>query len=412
VYTDVEESHRKTILVTANSDNYKNKWSRPTIHIVSTRFMQNQGSLVHLGRARLALFKAVCLPTVLGQTVMPKGEEVYDPAFLWIIKIDPELDYSLRYEMIELLQPYSNFYLVGSNDNVGFGDGGGNWRGGEVGEKLMQLINDGMLYTGDLATLRRAYHFREDRVVLETRLDADDGLNVNYLETIQSNANTTFSGFSTDGKKKKKAKWKYWCAQNNLDWYPALSATWGNNNYGDIGSLVPIQSPHFCITPGLTLGFGIGTVGKSVPQYPHDKIVEIVKQTGGCGLAYKSCFQMIDNPEISAIRSRTPTSAGMKDMAPTKKKMENLMRMAAEFDADGTIIKRLGQMFGINEDTIQHTTTHIRDNLLFMSEDNLRGQCTKGHSCKVESKEALQQIVDLAGNGRVNGAETVKITVE
>mmetsp|Transcript_35452 Transcript_35452/g.46954 ORF Transcript_35452/g.46954 Transcript_35452/m.46954 type:complete len:93 (-) Transcript_35452:56-334(-) len=92
--------------------------------------------------------------------------------------------------------------------------------------------------------------------------------------------------------------------------------------------------------------------------------------------------------------------------------MENLMRMAAEFDADGTIIKRLGQMFGINEDTIQHTTTHIRDNLLFMSEDNLRGQCTKGHSCKVESKEALQQIVDLAGNGRVNGAETVKITVE
>jgi hypothetical protein len=54
-------------------------WSNDhnVVHVIQTRFQQHQPDLVHLGRARLALFKTFCLRTVSQQT---SGQ------FLWIIR--------------------------------------------------------------------------------------------------------------------------------------------------------------------------------------------------------------------------------------------------------------------------------------------------------------------------------------
>mmetsp|Transcript_35622 Transcript_35622/g.82785 ORF Transcript_35622/g.82785 Transcript_35622/m.82785 type:complete len:139 (-) Transcript_35622:1051-1467(-) len=41
--------------------------SRPFVHVVSTRFMQYQASLTHLAAARLALFRTICLPSMVQQ---------------------------------------------------------------------------------------------------------------------------------------------------------------------------------------------------------------------------------------------------------------------------------------------------------------------------------------------------------
>jgi hypothetical protein len=55
------------------------RWSNDhnVVHIIQTRFQQHQPDLVHLGRARLSLFKSFCLPTVSKQT---------SRQFLWIIR--------------------------------------------------------------------------------------------------------------------------------------------------------------------------------------------------------------------------------------------------------------------------------------------------------------------------------------
>jgi hypothetical protein len=47
------------------------------VHVVSTRFQQHQPDLLHLGRARLALFEAFCLRTMKLQS---------SQQFLWIIR--------------------------------------------------------------------------------------------------------------------------------------------------------------------------------------------------------------------------------------------------------------------------------------------------------------------------------------
>ena len=39
------------------------------LHVMTTRFMQNQPTLVNLAKARLLLFEAFCLPTVINQNV-------------------------------------------------------------------------------------------------------------------------------------------------------------------------------------------------------------------------------------------------------------------------------------------------------------------------------------------------------
>jgi len=86
----------------------QDSWDHPLVHIVNTRFMQEQGHLKALGRARLYLFQTFCLPSMVQQSTQQ---------FLWIIKTDPQLDPTLLRELIATVEPYPNIYLVASNKN-------------------------------------------------------------------------------------------------------------------------------------------------------------------------------------------------------------------------------------------------------------------------------------------------------
>ena len=90
--------------------------------------------------------------------------------------------------MVELLRPYPNYYLVGSETNYLIGHEGGAWRGGVVGSDLLGCEEEGRVFTGDAGLLRRAHAARDSHLILETRLDADDGLVAGYLEHVQRNA--------------------------------------------------------------------------------------------------------------------------------------------------------------------------------------------------------------------------------
>ena len=100
----------------------------PLIHIVQSRFMQEQGPLETLGMARLKLFLAFCLPSMTRQSSQD---------FFWIIKTDPQFTKTSVFDMlVESVRQHDNIYVVASNSNFIFGSAGreGSWRDGKVSE--------------------------------------------------------------------------------------------------------------------------------------------------------------------------------------------------------------------------------------------------------------------------------------
>jgi mRNA degradation ribonuclease J1/J2 len=51
-------------------------------------------------------------------------------------------------------------------------------------------------------------------------------------------------------------------------------------------------------------------------------------------------------------------------------------------------------IFGINRQQIISTKNYLTQHLGTIAADNLKGQCTKGHSCKQEAKTMLRRIVN------------------
>ena len=207
------------------NNSMSNPWSNPIIHIVTTRFMQGQAQLVHLTRARLELFETICLPSIIGQKIMTQylstisnqtenrntksskntrnNSSFIDPPFIWIIKVDPSLDESSLSKMIELVYPFPNFFLI-ANDNKH--NPIGKWKEDLTKDRLLQ----GTVYSGDLMLLQRAHYFRNDKISLETRLDADDGLHQMYLKRTQEYALNSLK-LRRNSSNENKADWKAWC---------------------------------------------------------------------------------------------------------------------------------------------------------------------------------------------------------
>lgn len=374
----------------------------PIIHIVNTRFQQNDKNLNALGAARLELFETFCLPSMVHQTIQPsisslsasqKPQLAY--RFIWIIKVDPHLDPMLKNKMADLLRSYPNFFLVGSNTNF---NGAGSWRSGEAGNDLYQ--NDmtastaiSPIYTGDTSILNLAHAYRNDRIVLETRLDADDGLPLRYLEDIQHSAvkHLSCTGDAKKRKENKQAKWMYWCMPRAFNWHSnALMTT--STSIDDTGrlSLESNRGQLFCLTPGLTSGISVGVNANELPTYGHHKLMAQLKMKinkfkprNKCGK--KPCLHVLTN--VFPIRARTPTSAGMM----------NVITGVKDVQYNDTLTwQNMLETFAIQKERVKLANLYLRNNLISIAKDNLKGQCSPGHSCKNSSKFLLNFILNSA----------------
>ena len=72
-------SRNQTIETTSLHPLKSKEWSHPIIHIVTSRFMQGQADLIHLTKARLELFEAICMPSMIGQDLM--DEYIFEQLF-------------------------------------------------------------------------------------------------------------------------------------------------------------------------------------------------------------------------------------------------------------------------------------------------------------------------------------------
>jgi len=331
------------------------------VHLVHTRFQQNQPNLLALGRARLLLFQTFCLPTMVAQTTQK---------FLWIIHTDPHLHHSLRTELVDMLRPYPHFYLIGTNVNMNLDSNQTSWKDGDQGQLLLQSP----IYTGDVTLLQQAHGMRNDvQLLLETRLDADDGLHSNYLDIVQSSALVLFT---TTEEESSPPPFMYWCSKRHLEWF--------------LGNVIQaVEHSKLCISAGITVGYrntliAGGRTGAAtavlVPRYSHDVLYKSLIRDG----YGNSCLTFITELPFCAIRSRTPTSAGMKDiLVPSTRSSTSSMN----------------KLWNIAKDTFHITSTeqvetYFNNHLVEIAKDNLAGQCTNGHSCKMKAKEELQRLIE------------------
>ena len=438
---------------------------RPRLtHVLETRFMQSQPDLVDLARARLRLLKTVCLPTVVGQSVWGQ--------FLWVIRTDPDLHADIRAELVDLLSSGGALggraltYVVGSNDNYivpnstttspdiipfdirdmlknALADPESIMAGGPEGMRILLAEIE-----GDDAS--------EDDVVLWTRLDADDGLNLVYMEYIQTQAvryflpqnygellesipvagkNGTVENTTYVDNTYVPPDWTYWCSGRSIDWFVGSDDPASKHKNG---SVAPVFHINVCVTPGVTVALRAAVAPSTVPRLDHDKIVSQLRVKGGnvlCGRSGRayfapeseddgdeegdggkgkveddpddgSCFHMVEGG-FSAVRSRTPTSAGMLGVHPD----QTQLAIAAAYPKIVPVMwDNIERNFAMDGAEMVETVSYFAENLYEIAEDNARGQCTKGHSCKTSSKDRLGQYVDMRVEGR-GGLDVVDGTI-
>ena len=324
------------------------------VHVIQTRFMQQQPNLLHLGKARLQLFQTICLPSMLSQT---------SQQYLWIIRTDPQLHNELKTELLDTVRNVRNIVIVASNENPeGFREAGS-----------IADITPGSVWSGSYQMVQDYHQAAQDRIVLETRLDADDGIAYGFVQSVQQQAASTLTH-----------AWKVWCVDSHVEWQ--YNDPW--DAHTTRGSLFPIRTIH-CITPGLTWGYHVQASRRDIVVSEHHRIHKFVPS---CEIQSARCLtrlQIGDSLPL-AIRARTPTSAGMANLILNhKRKFDHLPIQASQ----ELLWNKVPDIFGLEATKIWEMRAYLQSHLTEIVKDALHGQCTKGHSCKVGSREALEALL-------------------
>lgn len=275
--------------------------------------------------------------------------------------------------------------------------------------------------------------------ILQTGLDADDGLHREFVGRVQAVALRRFAAVGSgtnNGVKQHQPppppRWLYWCVGAHLEWHSHKDG--GHNDrppYGSVPEFGYVKVAHqkgYCITPGLTVGFNVGTNDEDVPRVPHHMLHKFLRnkskpcrarsesnsnnkkplpreRSGGgpCLTILGDDYNVrkIRNFTFYAIRSRTLTSAGMGGVM-TGGYGEGNINGGANAVNGTAIMKRteraiwnvIENEFGIHRVEPYRTRAYVQGNYKSIARDNMAGQCTKDHSCKDAAKKRLSSILE------------------
>ena len=137
----------------------------------------------------------------------------------------------------------------------------------------------------------------------------------------------------------------------------------------------------------------------------HDKIVSKIKpckqkngEDRGVG-----CVKRLDNLQPGVVRARTTTSAGMSNVITGNESVDKKHRIKKRSDNKNLIQQYFQQvelwkafigLFSGTRQDVQYTRSIMVNRIHEIADDNLKGQCTKGHSCKNGTKAVLKMIAD------------------
>jgi len=302
------------------------------VHVVTTRFMQHQPSLLALGNARLELFKTFCLQTMHYQDTSD---------FIWLILVDPDLHPELLDGMKRFVSHFPNVFVVRCQTSM----------------VDLQTLNHSLVESGNLRTLTRAAKAATTKVLINTRLDADDGLDRHVLKAVNRMAVEQLSHVPSDSK-----GWASYCIHRHFEWHsvvPTLNDTYTN----PAGNLLLVQKDH-CVTPGLSYAFAPGVGFAQLPTAEHQRLGEVIPPCDSDNQT--ACLHRLDEFKGPvAIRARTLTSAGMNDIG---------RDFNPNISSVPVFYTHLASNFDISKQALVDVQQYLVTHSVAIAKDNLDGQ--------------------------------------
>jgi hypothetical protein len=314
------------------------------------------------------------------------------------------MDSSLLRNLIDLVahQNRSNIYIVASNANSA------SWRGGEVAWNLARC----RVYSGNQTRLEIAMAVHNHYRIVETKLDMDDGLHKGYLAAIQERVHRAWQAHSN-------LQWLYWCAGRHVEWF------WMDEHIAKRGSIPldmdaslqmdlltrgswrSVDNHHrFCATAGLSVAIGVGLPRSNVPFVFHTDLLKTIQNGNNiengdnadnhdgnsldCGMPVQAdCIAFVDDFGFEAIRSRTPTSAGVHEI------LNQLTTVQYTWETHQSFATMALENFAVSTVALHWINSYISNHTAQLARDNLAGRCTPEHSCNENAKAMLQTFIPL-----------------
>eukprot|EP00522_Entomoneis_paludosa_P011427 CAMPEP_0172450414 /NCGR_PEP_ID=MMETSP1065-20121228/8755_1 /TAXON_ID=265537 /ORGANISM="Amphiprora paludosa, Strain CCMP125" /LENGTH=1261 /DNA_ID=CAMNT_0013202195 /DNA_START=111 /DNA_END=3896 /DNA_ORIENTATION=+ len=215
------------------------------VHVVETQFMEHQAHLQDLGQARLKLFKTFTLPSMIQQT---------SKQYLWIIWTDPNLNGPVLDSIIQIVSRIPNAVLMARDSADSQGS-----RAAITDFRSLYNIPESDVSRHILegnAKLVIDYHIAsQSRLLVETRLDADDAVARNFVESVQNHAARTI-GQQVDNEQ----RIQMFCPEHHVEWryYKPQDEEY------EQGHLIHFHNKQICINSGLSVAYHLHATHKQL----------------------------------------------------------------------------------------------------------------------------------------------------
>lgn len=346
------------------------------VHVVKSRFLPRQASFKILGWARFRILKHLCVPSMAAQT---------SQNFVWIIYADPGIGYNLRRELLKMLQPHANFYLVLAHADDDEDDR--LFRGGNDVERLDWED----VVSGNVQRLRYVLRQRDRFPYLETRLDEYAGLHADFVRQVQARALRTLHSATV--------RWTFWCIPQALEWHWVGSSCGASDEQRNIGALVPSRVyREDCHATGMTLGLYRAHDDDDIVSHSHnvaatsnnnknDLWSTLEREQSRCGptTSGTDCIIHLDEFRFAALRANSlapafPTTAGVAGLLKQQLPTQVLEEWNEQATQTWTFAKR---HFGIKRSGCEKTAQYIDAHRALILEDVKASQCTEEYLCRV-----------------------------
>jgi len=442
------------------------------LHTVMTRFMVGQSAAKYeLAKARYLLFETFCWPTMKYQT---------NQNFYWLVLVDPGLHPSIINDMRTLLNdvPTRNAYMVLTNNTAWSADGVGVGNATSYGVGLQTIVQQYAsenldIITGNSIYLLHALDWMKQKeegqkeegmksrrkknnpvnneikpiMVIETLLDADDGMNNHGIEWIQNTAiertkeyqhkqqqqlllvyhNATTNDYTqTPHVPTLNNSWWFLCGTDHIEWHNRDIFKLTNEEYAEFGVTSGLaglrQSPYFCTSAGFTrIGITTTTITPSMSStqeslssssfsFPKDAysnhalafyFPECTSTDTDTTTAvinngnYSHCWRREFPGEVFILKSRTITSDSMDHLNPRRVgdyrdvAWLNKTDYPLLINATEKMWNILRKEYSINRTLAWETSVYIFDNRQLILRQNKESRCSPGFPCYKEARRNL-----------------------
>ncbi|KAG7358706.1 putative rhamnosyl transferase [Nitzschia inconspicua] len=399
------------------------------IHTILTRFMVGQASKHHLARARYLLFETFCWPTIWNQR---------QQNFYWLVLVDPGLDRSVITDMQSLLVQMPNAFMVLTNNTAWAADGIGVQNASSYGVGLRTVAEEFQkgtveVVTGNTKYLQQALQYMSGQLpatnpkpilAIETLLDADDGMNNNAVEWIQTTAvqktieqqdhwksSRSLFDFSKPATPHLNTTWWFLCGTDHIEWHNRDIFRISAEEYarsGLTGGLAGIRSkPTFCTSAGFTR-IGL-TQAPTTMTFPKDAYSNhaLAFYFAPCtdaanhfailqarNISVSQCWRREFPGRPFILKSRTIGSDSMDNMNPRDQSYRDVSwvndtQIPLLINETEIAWEMLVQDFSVNRRDAWTTSLYFYEHRKQILQDNKDSRCSPGFPCYKAAKKNL-----------------------